>query len=130
MSLITKLLNQNVKEDLYFEKYENVNNVFSKYRNYLNFSKKTEKIEIEDIENINKDKAIQINISNKLYDLIDNMYLYIKFDNIDREYTVNELIDYIELYQEMKEYLKSLEIVHSFKKKEDYLNRLNLFKSH
>ena len=32
--------------------------------------------------------------------------------------------------QEMKEYLKSLEIVHSFKKKEDYLNRLNLFKSH
>ena len=32
--------------------------------------------------------------------------------------------------QEMKEYLKSLEIVHSFKKKEDYLNRLKLFKSH
>lgn len=98
MSLITKLLNQNVKEDLYFEKYENVNNVFSKYRNYLNFSKKTEKIEIEDIENINKDKIIQINISNKLYDLIGNMYLYIEFDNIDKEYNINELIDYIELY--------------------------------
>lgn len=98
MSLITKLLNQNVKEDLYFEKYENVNNIFSKYRNYLNFSKKTEKIEIEDIENINKDKTIQINISNKLYDLVGNMYLYIEFDNIDKEYNVNELIDYIELY--------------------------------
>ena len=98
MSLITKLLNQNVKEDLYFEKYENVNNIFSKYRNYLNFSKKTEKIEIEDIQNINKDKKIQINISNKLYDLIGNMYLYIEFDNIDREYNINELIDYIELY--------------------------------
>ena len=98
MSLITKLLNQNVKEDLYFEKYENVNNVFSKYRNYLNFSKKTEKIEIDDIQNINKDKKIQINISNKLYDLIGNMYLYIEFDNIDREYNINELIDYIELY--------------------------------
>lgn len=98
MSLITKLLNQNIKEDLYFEKYENVNNIFSKYRNYLNFSKKTEKIEIEDIENINKDKTIQINISNKLYDLVGNMYLYIEFDNIDKEYNVNELIDYIELY--------------------------------
>ena len=98
MSLITKLLNQNVKKDLYFEKYENVNNVFSKYRNYLNFSKKTEKIEIDDIQNINKDKKIQINISNKLYDLIGNMYLYIEFDNIDREYNINELIDYIELY--------------------------------
>ena len=98
MSLINNLLNQNVKEDLYFEKYENVNNVFSKYRNYLNFSKKTEKIEIDDIQNINKDTKIQINISNKLYDLIGNMYLYIEFDNIDREYNINELIDYIELY--------------------------------
>ena len=98
MSLITKLLNQNVKEDLYFEKYENLNNVFSKYRNYLNFLKKTKKIEVEDIENINKDKTIQINISNKLYDLIGNMYLYIEFDNINEEYTINELIDYIELY--------------------------------
>ena len=33
-----------------------------------------------------------------MYDLIGNMYLYIEFDNIDKEYNVNELIDYIELY--------------------------------
>ena len=34
-----------------------------------------------------------------MYDLISNMYLYIEFDNNNnKEYTVNELIDYIELY--------------------------------
>ena len=98
MSLINKLLNKNIKEDLYFEKYENLGNIFSKYKNYLNFSKKTEKIEIENIENINEYKIIQINISNKLYDLISNMYLYIEFVNNNIEYTINDLIDYIELY--------------------------------
>ena len=99
MSLINKLLNKNIKEDLYFEKYENLGNIFSKYKNYLNFSKKTEKIEVENIENINEYKTIQINISNKLYDLISNMYLYIEFaNNNNREYNINDLIDYIELY--------------------------------
>ena len=40
------------------------------------------------------------------------------------------LLDEDSTIQEMKEYLKSLKIVHSFQKKEDYLNRLKLFKSH
>ena len=40
------------------------------------------------------------------------------------------LLDEDSTIQEMKKYLKSLKIVHSFQKKEDYLNRLKLFKSH
>ena len=43
MSLLNNLLNKNVKEDLYFEKYNKLDDIFYKYKNYLNFVKKTEK---------------------------------------------------------------------------------------
>ena len=98
MSLLNNLLNKNIKEDLDFEKYNKLDDIFYKYKNYLNFIKKTEKIEIENITNINKDKKLEIKISNSLYDLIDNIYLYIEFDDIDKEYSINELIEKIELY--------------------------------
>ena len=41
-----------------------------------------------------------------------------------------ELLDGTSTIKEIKEYFKSLEIVHTFQKKEDYLKRLELFKSH
>ena len=98
MSLLNNLLNKNIKEDLDFEKYNKLDDIFYKYKNYLNFIKKTEKIEIENITNINKETKLEIKISNSLYDLIDNIYLYIEFDNIDKEYSINELIEKIDLY--------------------------------
>ena len=41
-----------------------------------------------------------------------------------------ELLDETSTIKEIKEYFKSLEIVHTFQKKGDYLKRLELFKSH
>ena len=98
MSLINNILNKKIKEDLSFEKYFNIDDIFYNNKNYLNFTKKIEKIEIENITTINRYKTIQVNISNKLYDLVGNMYLYIEFTDIDKEYNIIDLIETIELY--------------------------------
>lgn len=97
MSLLNNLLNKNINDDLKFEKEFEMNEIFNKFKNYQNFSKNTVKIEpTTNITIINNNTEIDFNITNRNYDLLGNLNLYIELKN-NNILNLFELIEFIEI---------------------------------
>ena len=79
------------KEDIKFTNNPDINFFRSVYKRYSNFVKIPEKIELGDNYNINTTNNFDVELTNNNYDLLGDMYLYIKLN----EPIVNNITDFI-----------------------------------
>ena len=79
------------KEDIKFTNNPDINFFRSVYKRYSNFVKVPEKIELADNYNINTTNNFDVELTNNNYDLLGDMYLYIKLNTP----IVNNIMDFI-----------------------------------